>query len=120
MPDTLKSLRAEVESLRAELAELRAWRDSHTCTPAAPVVQWCTCTYGVTSTYCPVHTPSNTTIRYQTTSVAAGCAGGNYTYTIPATASAQGWQYPAAGAIGGAAGGAAAYIQNYTVGGECS
>jgi len=120
MPDTLKSLRAEVESLRAELAELRAWRDNHLCATPAPVAQQCTCATSGSSAYCPVHTPSNMTIRYWPTMGAAGCAAGNFTYTVPATTTVQSWQLPAGACIGGAAGGAPVYLQNYAVGGECA
>jgi hypothetical protein len=84
-------------------------------------VQQCTCTTGATSTYCPVHTPSNVTIRwYQNTMGAAGCAGANYTYTVPVTTTAQPWQIPAAAGIAAAAGAAGAHLQTYTAGGECA
>ena len=120
MPDTIKSLRAEVDRLCAEVTELRAWRDNHVCMLPVPVAQSCTCTPGVTSTYCPVHTPSNVTIWYDTTMGAAGCAYGNFTYTVPNTTTAQAGQIPAGAYIGAAAGAAPFYVQNYTAGGECA
>lgn len=120
MSDTLKSLRAEVDRLTTEVTELRAWRDNHICVPAAPVVRQCTCANGTTTTYCPVHTPSNVTIWHRPTMGAAGCAGVNFTYTVPNTATAQAWQIPSGANIGAAAGGGASYVQNYTIGGECS